>query len=330
MRSYRGGSALTNERSKCIDAGSDYCPCYLAETNDCLTCTHLQGKGFCDCSWCGVCIYQDFSWCGNKKKDFRQESEGIIVKKQLIGEKGLIFRIKVSKTLARQLKQPGSYIFIREPEKPHFFDVPMSIMLADEYKGEIEVAIQLLGIKTKSLLNCEEKIMVKGPYWNGILGLKDLKTTRNENVLIVARGIALAPSLLVINYLLKNNNRVTFAMDPGKIGEFFILDYLMDMKINTQKINLRSDRGLDKIKDCIQSGRFDLLFSGGADKLHNILLNEINTNGKPIKFAATNNSHICCGEGICGACICKTSDGNTAKMCKCQIDVKEALGKGEK
>ena len=326
----RGGSALASEKTKCIDSGSEYCPCYLAETNDCLVCTHLQGKGFCDCSWSGVCIYQDFFWCGNKIKNSRTESEGLIIDKKMIGEKVCIFKIKISKTLARQLKHPGSYILMRDPEKPLIFNVPMSIMSADEINGEIEVAVEIIGAKTKSLIDCSEKIIIKGPFWNGVLGLKELKHLHHNNVLVIARGIALAPTLLLIEYLLKNNNSITFLVDPGKIGEIFIMDRLKDLDINLLEINIRSEYGLERIKSLLRSKKFEFLFSGGADKLHKILLNELSSFENDIKFASTNNSHICCGEGICGSCESKTSDGTSVKMCKCQLNVRESLGKVEK
>ena len=38
---------------KCVDAGSENCPCDLAVTGDCLTCSRLLGKDVCDCDWKG-------------------------------------------------------------------------------------------------------------------------------------------------------------------------------------------------------------------------------------------------------------------------------------
>ncbi len=59
----------------CIDAGTENCPCYLALTGDCLTCSRLQGKDYCDCMWKGVCIYNEFQQAGerinNPRKDFK-------------------------------------------------------------------------------------------------------------------------------------------------------------------------------------------------------------------------------------------------------------------
>lgn len=71
------------EIKDCIDAGSEYCPCHLAETGDCILCSQLSGKKFCDCiNWKGVCIYQEFIWNGKKAKEERETYLGKIIKKR--------------------------------------------------------------------------------------------------------------------------------------------------------------------------------------------------------------------------------------------------------
>ena len=42
-------------------------------------------------------------------------------------------------------------------------------------------------------------------------------------------------------------------------------------------------------------------------------------------LAVSNNFRICCGEGLCGSCSLDTSDGDTIKMCKCQLTGAELL-----
>ncbi len=316
---------LINKKIECVDAGSEYCPCYLAETNDCIVCSHLQGKEFCDCNWNGVCIYQEFYWCNKQKKNIRSTVEAQILQKQILEPDIIIFKIKVTKTLARHLKQPGSYVFIRDPKQPLFFDVPMSIMRVDENKAEIYIAVQLLGAKTKTLLDCSEKILLKGPYWNGLLGLKYLKELKEKNVLIVARGIALAPALLVIEYLLHNKNKITFIMDSGKKEKIFIEDFLHDLNIENLRVNLRTEEGLSIIRNLLTNGEYHVVYSGGSDKVHKRVLKQINICAKNIPLVITNNNKLCCGEGICGSCSLKLQNGSLIKMCKAQIEAEEIL-----
>lgn len=313
------GCVLEKERVECVDAGSEYCPCYLAEINDCITCAHLQGKSFCDCKWSGVCIYQEFYRSGYKRKDTRKTCEANIIEKKVISDDLILFKVGVTKTLARQLKQPGSYVFIRDINKPMFFDTPMSIMNADEYKGEIEIAVQIVGSKTKCLKDCTDKILLKGPYWNGVLGIKNLKMTKESNVLLVARGVALAPAVLAIKYLLKNKNKITFVMDPGWVGDEFIHEYIKDIDMEVVKIDLKQKKDRSKFLEMVKNGDYDLVYSAGSDEVHYISEGGIEMSEKEIKFVKTNNVKICCGEGICGACTFTNQDGKTIKMCKAQL-----------
>ncbi|MBB6216666.1 NAD(P)H-flavin reductase [Anaerosolibacter carboniphilus] len=320
----------TNKIVTCIDAGSEYCPCYLAESDECITCSQLQGNSFCDCNWSGVCIYQEYAWCGMKKKTPREAVESEIIEKTQFGEQVLILKIRVLKTLARQLKQPGSYVFIRNPEKTSIFDVPMSIMSADEEKGEIIVAIHVLGVKTKSLLSCTNKILVKGPYWNGLIGFKELKNLVDQDVLVVGRGIALAPAVLTIKYLLHHKNRVTFIIDQGRTGAAFIDDHISGLDIKQHYLNLRSIEGLEKMNQIVSKGKYSLVYSGGSDLLHQVIKDQLSHMDRPIRLVAINNHELCCGEGVCGSCAVRTLTGKKVKMCKSQIDIEEIIEGGNR
>ena len=64
---------MFKETIDCIDAGTEFCPCHLAESGECILCSQLQGGHFCDClNWKGVCIYQEFHDNGNKAKEQRK------------------------------------------------------------------------------------------------------------------------------------------------------------------------------------------------------------------------------------------------------------------
>ncbi len=315
-------------RYECIDAGSEYCPCYLAETNDCITCSYLQGKEFCDCEWKGVCVYQEFIWNKERGKGTRSTIEGTILSKKKIGDNLIILNILVGRTLARQLKQPGSYVFIRQINKPQYFDVPMSIMDSNDYSGEIQIAIQIIGSKTKSLLDLKDKILIRGPYWNGLLGLKDLKRQNKSNTLIVARGAGLSPAVLIAKYLIRNNNRVTFIMDKGKISEYFINSYINDLNIVSIEADVISQKGKLLLEELIRNNNYNLCYSGGSSTQHEELNSLLRRLSPETKFVMSNNKEICCGEGICGSCSIKIGD-EVIKTCKTQIGASYLINKGE-
>ncbi|AFS78425.1 hypothetical protein Curi_c14150 [Gottschalkia acidurici 9a] len=312
-------------RLECIDAGSEYCPCYLAETNDCITCSHLQGKEFCECNWRGICIYQEYVMNGCKRKKQRESNVAKVEEIKNISDNCIILKLKVNNTLARQLKEPGAYVFLRGEELPHYFDTPMSIMDVDEVNGYIYIAYQILGSKTKKLEKDREEYLVRGPYWNGLYGMKNLKKVSNKECLVVVKGIAQAPAILVVKKLLKNQNNVTFIVDKGAIGDVFIKDFIKGLNMKTIETNLQSSSGEMLIKNILKNNDIGLVYSGGSDVLHSSIIRMIDETKKDPFIVVTNNNEICCGEGVCGGCTIRLADGVRAKSCKTQLDARKVI-----
>ncbi|KNF07434.1 dihydroorotate dehydrogenase electron transfer subunit [Gottschalkia purinilytica] len=312
-------------RLECVDAGSEYCPCYLAETNNCITCSHLQGKQFCDCEWRGTCIYQEYVNNGYQKTYQREDIPVQVEKRESIGSNCMMLKIKVSKTLARQLKEPGAYVFLRGTDLPHYFDVPMSIMEADDSNGYIYISYQTLGAKTKKLDEDRSEFLLRGPYWNGLYGLKSLKKVSEDNCLVIARGIAQAPAILVIKKLIKNRNKVIFVVDKGVVGEIFIEDLIDGLDIRIIEEDVQSENGKFLIKNILRNEDIGLVYSGGSDVLHASVINMIDQVGVNPNIVITNNNEICCGEGICGGCTIRLSNGVRAKTCKTQLEARKVI-----
>lgn len=311
-------------RLECIDAGSDYCPCYLAELNECITCSQLQGEKFCDCNWRGVCIYQEYVWAGYKAKSTRNAMFSKILSKENINDKLLILTLKVPNKMARELNEPGSYVFLRGVSSPSFFDTPMSIMFADELNGIIKIAIQINGPKTKLIQKCEEEVYVRGPYWNGLLGHRYIKGTNNSKCLVVLRGIAQAPGVIVMAKLIKNRNSIIAIIDSGKIGSNFIKDYINDLNIKVIEEDILSNEGQKTLKNVIRNEEIKLVYSGGSDEQHVNILNYMDLYNKEAYLAVSNNNTICCGEGICGSCEVQIGD-EKIHSCKVQLDIRKAI-----
>jgi len=320
-----GGGVLIGKKLECIDAGSEYCPCFLAETNECITCSHLQGKEFCDCNWRGVCIYQEYVWAGNRKKESRSSYPAAVVEKNQVSDNTIVYKLQVTKTLARELDNPGAYVFMKEKEKPGFFDVPMSVMAVDSARGEIYVAVQVRGAKTKALTGSENDIIVRGPYWNGILGQRYLKSVKDGNCLVIARGIGQVPAVMVVRYLSRGNNRVRIIIDPGKIGVVLGNEFIKGLPCEVEELDLNSRQGVKVVNRYLKNENYDLVFSGGSDKQHLHIIQEVDRlENKPF-IVVTNNNEICCGEGICGSCSTRIDSGVRVKACKVQLDVRKVI-----
>lgn len=299
---------------QCTDAGSDYCPCSLAETNECITCSHLQGENYCDCNWPGVCIFQDFYFSENRKKEMRKTQEFPIVEQKLF-KNAIVLSILVTKYLASTLKHPGSYILIRNKCDESYFDIPISILDCDEDNLIIKIAIEVRGIKTKKLLDLGQTILIKGPFWNGLTGIDNLKRTQDEKCLVIVRGIAQAPSILAIKHLLKNNNKVDILVNKRDYEHNFIKDYFPMNLI--KEVDISSDELVNVARELIAKDNYRLVFLGGSDSLQNKIIKSVEDLNQ-IVFLRTNNSVICCGEGICGACAKKVEGGFWIRTCKAQ------------
>ncbi|WP_054870188.1 sulfide/dihydroorotate dehydrogenase-like FAD/NAD-binding protein [Caloranaerobacter sp. TR13] len=316
---------MIQHRIECVDIGSEFCPCHLAETNDCLICSHLQGKEFCDCNWRGVCVYQEYVWNGNKSKNLRSEIVCKIEEKIEYKSNLTILKIKTSRTLSRQLKEPGAYVFLRDIRLPHYYDVPMSIMDADDMNGYIYIAYQTIGAKTKMLKKLNNEVLVRGPFWNGLIGIKYIKSTRNKNCLILARGIAQAPTLAVIRKLNRNGCNLKVILDKGKIDEIFLSKYLKNFKVNYTETDLMKNEGKLLINNILAEKKYDLIYIGGSNLLQKHILKILEKNNCISKLVITNNEKFCCGEGICGSCTTFTQNGELIKTCKTQMDVKKTV-----
>jgi aerobic-type carbon monoxide dehydrogenase small subunit (CoxS/CutS family) len=72
------------------------------------------------------------------------------------------------------------------------------------------------------------------------------------------------------------------------------------------------------LRHFLNIGNYELIFIGGSDFLQQNLLETIQDEYK-YRIVLTNNKEICCGEGICGACIVYDADGVPIRSCKTQI-----------
>ncbi|MCR3761250.1 sulfide/dihydroorotate dehydrogenase-like FAD/NAD-binding protein [Clostridium felsineum] len=310
----------------CIDSGTEYCPCHLAESGNCILCSQLKGKDFCDCTnWKGVCIYQEYTWNGNKAKIGRSEYVCKVLKKELLDANLVSFTILTKKKLTEELLYPGSYVFLRSPKSSRYYSSPISIMEASSDENVIKVVIEVRGTKTKNItdLNENDNIVLRGPYWNGILGLKNVYSAKEGISLVIARGIGEAPIVPVIKKLYSNGNKVVVISDKGKFENSFINKYLEAFSSETYNFNTLNNNGelnydfKDFLLNFLKFNKVNLIHTSGPNILTSNILEIIS---EDVKISCSNNAKMCCGEGICGACTNVYNDDKIKRMCKVQID----------
>ncbi|MFZ7132723.1 MAG: sulfide/dihydroorotate dehydrogenase-like FAD/NAD-binding protein [Eubacteriales bacterium] len=309
----------------CIDAGTEFCPCHLAESEECLLCSQLQGKEFCDCkNWKGTCIYQEFEWNNGKVQQGRKYFNGRIVEKKYITDNVILLNIKTDHYLCKNLLKPGSFIFLRNPNTHQYFDVPISIMECNLKEDTLTMIIEIEGIKTKKidLLKIEEDILLKGPFWNGIFGIKHINHCKEKSVMVLARGIGQAPIIPLLKKLNNKGNRIFLLLDKGKYEEIFIQEYLSTYHVQVIPICTMINGKLtvetiEKIEQLLIDEQVEHIHCAGPDILIKEIIALIK---KRITTSCCNNAKMCCGEGVCGACTTRFEGQVVKRLCKLQTD----------
>jgi hypothetical protein len=303
----------------CIDVGTENCPCYLAVTGDCLICSRLQGKEICDCHWKGVCIYNEYMQGNGRVNNPRVEFPASIVKKKYYLDDLIVFTLDVGKGFALKASRPGSYIFLRGPKSNSYYDTPICVMKTDPEKGELAIAVKIISAKTKTLAEAEDFLTVRGIYRNGILGIDAVtgKEVRGQKILVVAKGTGLAPGMLAANHLW-HRNRVDWVIDPEKISEDLICDFFGEGEGIIKYRNLSQEGSIEELLEQIGKESYDAVLLLTSDYFLQEIGTRIRSQFPKTHIATSNNFHICCGEGVCGACSMTNSQGETFKMCKCQ------------
>ncbi|MDN5300724.1 MAG: hypothetical protein PWQ60_238 [Thermoanaerobacteraceae bacterium] len=309
----------------CIDAGSQYCPCHLAKTDNCLICSMLQGKDTCDCKWQGICVYQEYIWAGGKIEERKLLSVPVI-EKNFVTDKLVTIKIFIpSASLVRDYNQPGAFAFLRPENSLEYYDVPLCVMDVDESKKIINFAVNIVGPKSKAIARSENKVLIRGPYWNGLFGLKHIKSSYNKHWLIIGRGIGQASIIPVVKNLLRGNNKITVLLDCGNIKVNLAEDELKKLGITPQEFDLNTTFHKMRLREIIEKDGVDFVYSGGSDVQHKFIQNVLNKLSFSIPLIISNNHQLCCGEGVCGSCE-TLIDGELIHFCKIQLRSEQVLG----
>lgn len=313
---------------KCTDINSPYCPCLLADTNHCVFCSKLQGKSSCDCDWSGVCIMYEKYWQDKLSRKAREDlmsritEETDTMTKIKVGERTYLFEFTASEELANNLMDLGAFVFLRRANDPIYAHFPVGIMKVNGDK--ITVAVEAIGAKSsRFILNDTEKIIVRGPYSNGVLGKPWIDNITDGKILLVAGGIGQAPALPILKKLAEHN-QVHLILAPGKVGTLFIREEIENLNITVYEVKSLRKEGFMQLKELFRE-KFDLVASAGPDEQHAAIIRLMQSSGVNIPMAATNNATMCCGEGICGSCHKLDQDNKTMKLCKLQVDFQQIM-----
>ena len=342
----------------CADVGTRSCPCPLAETGDCLVCSRLSGARECSCRWAGVCVYNEYMQNGSIVRTRRKDRSTEILQRLWQGDDLLMLQLRVSRGFALEASQPGSFLFLKPPGAPEMTSVPVSVMAADVERESLWVILKIISAKTKALAVCEDFLEMRGIYRSGLLGkgaagildLRDPGNSARKRWLILTKGVGFAPAVNLIRWTAGRTDIHVIA-DPEKVGddvirrqfrawqpeafrneggrfrlEFQSLAKLLEQPAAASPLqqtdstaaapHMTGSHDPDLNALYLQQTDYDRIFLFASDYYIKRLSAVMKI--PPDKLVFCNNFHLCCGEGICGACGHVDAEGNLRKMCKCR------------
>ncbi len=276
-----------------------------------------------------MCIYQEYILNKEKAKPGRKNYLCTIVKKEKVEENLYIFTISAPHSLVHDLVYPGSFIFIRNPESINYYDTPISIMEADTEENTLKIAVETKGVKTKNICKLEEneKMLIRGPFWNGVLGLKNIYKAKKGVSIVIGRGIGIAPTIPVLKKLYSNDNKIITIIDKIPFKNILGTEYFQ--KYNSEILECKILEGGElteefktMMKQILKVENVNLIHCDGPDILIYKIMEFADEN---INFSCCNNSKMCCGEGVCGTCSTRYKNHIVKKLCKVQIDPKHVF-----
>ena len=98
---------------RCVDVGTEKCPCILMEAGQCYTCRMCR-DGVCACgeSWRGSCPYTTWLQQGGRIQDAPRVSEALILSVREYAPHLSVVTLSVPRGLAQRCRTLGTYIIV--------------------------------------------------------------------------------------------------------------------------------------------------------------------------------------------------------------------------
>ncbi len=312
----------------CHDTGSDACPCFLADSGQCIACPILRGADSCDaCSWNGACVYD--AYVRGEKGGVRRFVRTRIIRRTTIGDGLHMVTLDTPETWQADLRLPGSFVMVKPPGAEITWSCPMAVFYVQP-DGKCRIVYGDRGPKTNQLSRCSEIWEISGPYRSGLLGTRRLLQADCRSVLLLVSGTgqSLLPNILRV--LRSKGCTGELLLDPGIGGVTYAMDHLPCFPGEVFLQNLDDDGeecrpGWSAVTARIAGAPGHLLISLGSDFLHRRVGAARLTNQS---WVASNNQIMVCGSGWCGACTVQLRDGSEARGCKADVAPEDVIWRG--
>ena len=142
------------------------------------------------------------SYCQPKRKNcYRRETT--------LGSNLLKFGLRLEAEWLPSYSQAGTFLFIRPAFAPSSAAVPISVV--DVSGNEVCLVVKCVGPKTSLLLAADDRVVIRGPYFSGLTDTQILRTTRNEEAVLVAGGMGQSAIVMAAKLCYAVGIRLRFA-----------------------------------------------------------------------------------------------------------------------
>ena len=150
----------------------------------------------------------------------------------------------------------------------------------------------------------------------------------NSKAFVFCKGIGFMPSIHVIEELKRNNNDVNVYLDEGDFSKRLInvFSYIYDINVTELKMCDESGSFTEDYNSVIKGASdagCNLIHLGLSDYLIGKSLRIIEEAKYDSYISCINNAHLCCGEGVCGACTRDIGVNHTVHLCKEQLSISD-------
>lgn len=192
--------------AQCGSYGSEDCPCVLSTLKECLVCSHLQGKEFCDCEWNKYCVYINYL---HNRKEFQRDGRdySVPVRHLIMGTSGFrVFLTAPPPVLEMAKNLHGALLRSLSPVR---MEIPAVVLSVYPEHGLLSLAVNPRGSDAKyTLLNASSFELCPGES-PAFTGLPRMQGVTGQSVLVAAEDFGqLMVDSLIKNHLLPGN-RVT-------------------------------------------------------------------------------------------------------------------------
>lgn len=219
------------------------------------------------------------------------------------------FLMRVLSTKAIKHSKAGQFFMLKSNT---YLRRPISLYYMTDNTLEFYYHIKGSGTKYISNLKSGDIINIQGPLGNGFD-----TNIENNNILLIAGGVGIAPMKLLIDKLLEKNNKITFIAGGSNSGSVSILNFFNFDSINTfictddgsvgEKLNT-----VQKFRSILDYNKFDRVYTCGPTIMMNLVSKIAIENN--IECYASLENMMACGVNVCLGCSIKTNIGQK-KVC---------------